>query len=165
MDHPELISGLVLIDPTPVNSPKTMRMLGPLTQLLIGPTAFPVIGRPYERLLTRKGGQSTDELGRASLEVMIEHRGLYLTRKAIGSLPAEGAILTRRLAKLGVPVVLLTAERKATHEVRRAHEQLAEALGGRIVTWPGAVHGEHLRSPRGGVELVLSVAAEAATSR
>jgi hypothetical protein len=56
-----------------------------------------------------------------------------------------------------VPAVLLSADRKPTHAVRRAHDQMAQAIGARIVTWPGAVHAEHYRSPQQVVDLVLGV--------
>ena len=161
LDHPELVSGLVLIDPTPVNSPKTLKSLGPLAKLLFAPCGIPVIGPRLEALITRRTGKVADDADvRAAVQAMVDSRALYLTSKAVGTLPAEGAALTKRLTKLDVPVVLLTADRKPGHEVRRAHEELIDIVGGRVVTWPGAVHGEHLREPHKVTELVLSVLAE-----
>jgi pimeloyl-ACP methyl ester carboxylesterase len=165
-DHPELVSGLVLIDPTPVNSPKTLGSLGPLAKILFAPCGIPVIGPPLERFITRRTGKVADDPDvRAAIEAMVAARALSWTSKAVGTLPAEGAALTTRLRPLDVPVVLLTADRKPTHEVRRAHDELVSILGGRVVTWPGAVHAEHLREPQKVVDLVLSVLAEVSPAR
>jgi pimeloyl-ACP methyl ester carboxylesterase len=166
-DHPELVSGLVLVDPTPVNSPKVLRSLGPLARLLFAPCGIPVLGPRLEAFITRRSGKlSTDDPDvAAAVQAMVDSRGLYLTSKAVGTLPAEGAALTKRLRKLDVPVVLLTADRKPGHEVRRAHDELVSILGGRVVTWPGAVHGEHLRAPHKVTELVQSVLSEVSAAR
>jgi pimeloyl-ACP methyl ester carboxylesterase len=161
VDHPDLVSGLVLIDPTPVNSPKTLRTLGPLVKILMGPCGLPVIGPRLEGFITRRTGKVADDpLVHEAIEAMVAGRALWWTTKAVGTLPAEGAALTQRLGKLGVPVVLLTADRKPTHEIRRAHEELVDAVGGSIVSWPGAVHAEHHRDPQKVTDLVLSALAE-----
>jgi hypothetical protein len=57
--------------------------------------------------------------------------------------------------------VLLTADRKPSHEIRLSHERLAAALGARLVAPKGAVHADHLRDPEGVNDLVLQVVAEA----
>ena len=167
IDHPELVSGLVFVDPTPVNSPKVLKSIGPLAKYLFAPTGIPVIGPRLEAFLTRKAGKLTvsDPGVAAALKASVDSRTLYLTSKAVGTLPAEGAALTKRLRALDIPVVLLTADRKPGHEVRRAHDELISIIGGRVVSWPGAVHGEHLREPQKVVDLVLSTLAEVSPAR
>jgi pimeloyl-ACP methyl ester carboxylesterase len=165
-DHPDLVSGLVLIDPTPVNSPKTLKTLGPLAKLMMSPCGLPVIGPRLEGFLTRRSGKVADDPDvRAAVQAMVDSRTLWWTSKAVGTLPSEGAALTKRLAKLDVPVVLLTADRKPTHEVRRAHQEFVDVVGGKLVTWPGAVHAEHLREPHKVTELVQSVLSEVSPVR
>ena len=167
IDHPELVSGLVFIDPTPVNSPKVLTSLGPLVKVMMAPCGLPVIGAPLERFIVRRSGKlgKDDPLVQASVQAMVDSRGLYLTSKAVGTLPAEGAALTQRLRRLDVPIALMTADRKAGHEVRRAHDELVSIIGGKVVSWPGAVHGEHLREPQKVVDLVLETLAEVESAR
>jgi len=156
LDHPALVSGLVLIDPTPFNDPRTLRMLGPAAKVLMPPTALPVVGPLLERLMDGHA-KLADDLARGVLTQMREDKALSWTSKALATLPAEGAALTERMRPLDVPVVLLTADRKPGHRFRVAHEEMATALGGRVVTWPGAIHAEHLRDPQQVTNLVLTV--------
>jgi pimeloyl-ACP methyl ester carboxylesterase len=89
---------------------------------------------------------------------------LTATARATSTLVAEGRALAARLRRLDLPVVLLTADRKPGSKVRRSHEQLISQIGGRIVSWPGAVHAEHLRRPQQVLDLLRSVVAEAETA-
>jgi pimeloyl-ACP methyl ester carboxylesterase len=162
IDHPELVSGLVLIDPTPFNDAPTLKSLGPLTKLMMSPTGLPLIGPLLLKAIARKTTVADDD-ARASLDQTLYDGTFAATSAAVKSLPVEGAALTQRLRKLDVPVALMTADRKPTHKVRLAHDRMAEALGGEVVTWPGAVHGEHWRAPDKVTELVLSVLREVET--
>ena len=164
IDHPELVSGLVLIDPTPFTDPKTLRMLGPATKVVMAPTGLPVIGPLLSRLLDSRT-KYADDMARGIMRQMERDRTLYWTSKAIATLPEEGAALTQRLRRLDVPVVIMTADRKPSSRARVHHDQLAETLGGRVVTWPGAIHAEHMRDPRKVNELVLSVLDEVSARR
>jgi pimeloyl-ACP methyl ester carboxylesterase len=156
IDHPELVSGLVLLDPTPFNEPSVLKLLGPLTRVLFGPVRLPVLGPRFLRLVSGRS-KAKDDLARNAIDQMLTDGTLAATGASVRTLLAEGAALTARLNKLDVPVVLLTADRKPSHKVRRAHERMAEALGARIVTWPDAVHAEHFREPQKVTDLVLSV--------
>lgn len=165
-DHPELVSGLVLIDPTPFNEPKVCRQARWLFECLAAPTLVPVIGKRVERLLWKamagRNLRGDNVQSPVALRTIIESASMADTARAVRSLDHEGAALTARLQNLGKPCLILTADRKPTHPVRRAHERMAERLGGRIVSWLGAVHAEHVRRPREVTELVESVATEVA---
>jgi pimeloyl-ACP methyl ester carboxylesterase len=164
LDHPELVSGLVLVDPTPFNEPSVLKALKVTAPITFGLTDLPVVGGLLTKLMTL-GSKVADDLAKASLDRMLASGELALTAKAVKTLPEEGADLTARLRTLDVPVVLLTADRKPTSKIRLAHDRLADALGGRVVTWPGAVHGEHWREPHKVNELVLSVLHEVESAR
>ena len=168
VDYPDVVRGLVLIDPTPFNEAGTCTMARWLFELFALPSRLPVVGDRIDRLtwkaLARGERFDDDEKCRRALAAMIESATLKTTARATYSLVREGAVLTPRLRDLGRPSVLLTADRKPGHRVTRAHEQIARALGARVETWPGAVHAEHLRRPKDIVRLVEQVEAESEAS-
>lgn len=163
MDHPELVAGLVLIDPTPVDLPEMVPMLRRAFGVMALPGRLPVVGGRLDRLMWQgmAMGSKVAEEARSGLDVMMDSASLHITAQAVSTLQEDVTALAPRLSHLDVPVVVLTADRKPTHKVRQSHERLAAALGGRIVAPAGAVHADHLRDPVGVRELVLSVVAEA----
>lgn len=167
VDFPELVAGLVLIDPTPIDQPKLVPVLRRVFGVVGLPGRLPVVGARLDRLMWRamaakqKRAPGTD----AALEAMIGSISLAKTARAVDSLAADTAALDPRIARLGVPVVLLTAERKPGHAIRASHDRLVERLGGRIVAPPGAEHAEQLRDPDGVNALVREVLAEAFAAR
>jgi pimeloyl-ACP methyl ester carboxylesterase len=164
VDHPDLVSGLVLIDPTPFNDPQVCRQARWLFEAMAFPTRIPGIGPKIDRAIWRALAGARvkvdDDLSRLALRTLTESATLADTARAVASLTYEGPVLTARLRTLDKPCVILTADRKPDHRVRRAHQQLADALGARIETWPGAIHAEHLRRPTEITALVNTVATE-----
>jgi pimeloyl-ACP methyl ester carboxylesterase len=162
-DHPELVAGLVLIDPTPLNDPKTLKGLGRVIGPLSAITSLPLVGPKVDQLIFRTSTKefATDSPEQRAGIAAISSASTKQTAAAVATLPEEGAAVTARLARLGVPAVLLTADRKPEHGVTRAHERLAETLGARLVTWPDAVHAEHLREAGKVNDLVASIVEEA----
>ena len=162
-DHPELVAGLVLIDPTPVDLPKVAATV-PIVFGLFGlPGRVPLIGSRLERLVWKAMTRGTHVApeARDGLETMISSASISTTARAARTLPADVVALGPRVRSLDVPVVLLTADRKPSHAVRLSHERLAAALGARIVAPAGAIHAEHLRDPKAVNDLILSVVTEA----
>lgn len=163
MDHPSLVAGLVLIDPTPVDIPKLPATLVRLFGLLALPGRLPVVGGRLDRFvwsaMSRRAHVAPE--ARSGLEVMIASASMATTKKAVETLGEDVALLGPRLGRLEVPVVVMTADRKPGHAVRQSHERLVAALGGRLVAPAGGVHAEHLRKPAWVNDLVLSVVAEA----
>lgn len=161
MDHPDLLAGLVLIDPTPLDTPGQLRTAKLLFQLLGLPGRLPVVGPRLDQLLFRALGGHVAPGAEEAFRVMTTSASLHTTARALDETVEETAALAARVAPLHVPAVLLTADRKPTHEVRLSHERLAAALGARVVAPKGAVHAEHVRDPKGVNDLVVEVVAEA----
>lgn len=164
-DHPELVSGLVLIDPTPIDLPKLYAPMGYLFAAVSLPGRLPFVGSRLERLMWKamSAGTPVADEARSGLEAMTGSASLATTSRAVSTLREDAAALAPRLRRLDVPVVVLTAERKPDHQVRQSHERLVAVLGGRIVAPAKAVHADHLRDPKAVNELVLSVLAEVET--
>jgi pimeloyl-ACP methyl ester carboxylesterase len=160
-DHPELVAGLVLIDPTPIDMPGLVPTLRRVTSVLALPGRVPVVGARLERGAWRLLGAGTHvaDDAREAFEVMKSSASLHTMSKALSTLQADVIALAPRVRKLDVPAVLLTAERKADHKVRLSHERLAAALGARLVAPPKAIHAEHLRDPKAVNQLVADIVA------
>lgn len=167
IDHPDLVAGMVLIDPTPVDLPDLVPTLRRLFAVFAFPGQLPVVGPRLDlavwRLLSLRS-QVADE-ARDGLEVMLRSASLHTTREALRTLQQDMRALAPRLHRLDVPAVLITAARKSDDKVRRSHERLVAALGARLIAPEGAVHAEHLRNPSLVRELVLSVVAQADAAR
>ena len=168
VDHPDVVSGLVLIDPTPFNDPIVCRQARWLFEALALPTRLPYVGARLDAAIWQSFGSKTpiadDDEAREGWRVLTSVT-LATTTRAVRTLAADGAALTDRLRPLGIPMVLLAADRKPGSRIHRAHEQLVQVLGGRIESWPGAIHAEHLHRPEKIVELVRDLAAETASAR
>lgn len=162
-DHPDLVAGLVLIDPTPLDLPGQVRTARRIFAVLGLPGMLPLVGPRVDRTLFRLLGSDVKPTERTAeaYEVLTTSATLAVTARAIRTLERETALLAPRVRRLGVPVVLITAERKPGHEIRASHDRLAAKLGGRVVAPPGAIHAEHMRDPGAVNELVRSVVAEA----
>ncbi|HEX3898135.1 MAG TPA: alpha/beta hydrolase [Mycobacteriales bacterium] len=163
-DYPDRVAGMVLLDPTPINDAMICRWLPPLFKVLASPGYVPVIGARLSAGIFSTLGKRVGPLEPAaqqSLTVLLTSADLAVTTKAVRTLPAEGAALTPRLEPVGVPVVLVGADRKQNHRVRIAHEALAGLIGAEVQIWPGTAHALHLQRPREVSALVCKVADEA----
>lgn len=149
-DHPEQVAGLVLLDPTPINDARvcaglerTMSRLGKLA-------AVPGLRRPLSALLrsaalrTARGRDLRPDC-LAALERTANLDIEKLARAVRGITDISSGVRESDLPRL--PSVLVTADRKPDHTVRRAHDRLAAALGADIAAWPGATHSVHLDHP------------------
>lgn len=166
-DHPELLAGLVLLEPTPVDMPELVPLLTRVLAVLSLPGRLPGVGRRLDLLVWRLLGLRfrTAPEARASREAMFRSATVADTARAITTLGEEMRSLAPTVRGLAVPSVLVTADRRPGHRVRQSHERLAAALGARVVAPAGAVHADHFRAPQGFNDLVVSlvVAADAAT--
>lgn len=162
-DHPELVAGLLLIDPTPVDLPGQLRSVSRLSRVIALPGKLPVLGPRVDRALFRLMGRQLEATPQTeeAIEVLLTSASLDATARATRTLEADAAALAPRLTRLDGPVVLLTADRPADHPVRASHERLVLALGGRLVAPAGAIHAEQARDPDGINALLRDVVAQA----
>lgn len=160
-DFPDRVAAMALLDPTPINDAMICRWLHPLFLLLAAPSYIPVVGaRLGARIFSALGERvrPLEPAAERSLSVLLESADLPVTARAIRTLPAEGAALTPRLKPLGVPTVLVGADRKARHRVRVAHYALAALLDAEVQIWPGTAHALHLQRPHEVSNLVRKLA-------
>ncbi|MBB5857452.1 alpha/beta fold hydrolase [Amycolatopsis umgeniensis] len=149
-EHPEQVAGLVLLDPTPIDDPRTcagleraMGVLGSISTVPVLRSVFPrvvhaAVVRSARRQELRPDCEAafvrTGDLDAPMLAKAV--RGITALAKGV-----RGADLPR------LPSVVVTADRKPDSAMRRSHERLAAAFGGRVECWPGATHSVHLDHP------------------
>ncbi|MFD4636111.1 alpha/beta fold hydrolase [Lentzea sp. NPDC058436] len=165
-DHPEQVAGLVLLDPTPINDPRscvsierTMVVLGKLATV---PGIRHLVAAVFRNAALRTARGLRPDCAAAAertanLDIPKLARAVHgLTDLARGFRESD---LPHR------PAVVVTAERKPGHAVRQAHERLAAAFGGEVRSWPGATHGVHLDHPDEVLATVRELVDRVATAR
>lgn len=161
-DHPEQVAGLVLLDPTVINDPRTCAVLERMTRVLgtlaSAPGVRSVLTRAVRASIVRSGRRrqlrpdcEAAYLGMADMDIPMLARAVRgITALSRGFRESD---LPRR------PSVVVTADRKPGAAMYRGHVRLAEALGGHLVSWPGATHGVHLDHPEETLETVRELVA------
>lgn len=164
-DHPESVAGLVLLDSTPINDPngcarleRTMRRVEKLTSIAV---VRRMLGAALRFSMTRerRGLDLRPDCAAAHAKIgEVDIPKLARAVRGIGALSAglRPADLPR------VPTVVVTADRKPTNEIRKAHARLAAALDAPLVSWPGARHNLQLDHPDETLATVRDVVRRAA---
>ena len=147
-EHPDVVAGLVLLDPTPVNDPAICAQTARTTRLLEKATSTPVLGRAVTgalraTLARQRRGLRPDC---AAAHARISELDIPKLARAVDDLTDVSAGF-RETDLRHVPTVLVTADRAPGDAVHRAHGRLADALGGTLVSWPRATHDVHLSHP------------------
>ncbi|WP_394618634.1 alpha/beta fold hydrolase [Lentzea sp. JNUCC 0626] len=147
-DHPEQVAGLVLLDPTPINEPRSCTTIERMMVVLGKAATIPGLRGPVaasfrKAALRSAQGLRPDCAAAAERTANLDIPQLARAVRGLRTLSTgfREADLPQR------PTVVVTAERKLDHPVRRAHERLAAAFGGEIRSWPGATHSVHLDHP------------------
>ncbi|WP_223623451.1 alpha/beta fold hydrolase [Microbacterium sp. EST19A] len=148
--HPDDVAGLVLLDPTPINDPDLAAKVARNARLSVKLFDAPVIGSLLRGMLRRSARKSAARHGMDA-----ETREAMLTITDLDAAKLGRAVvgiedISRDLDLTGirhVPAVVVTADRKPGDSIRRAHENLATALGATLVSWPRAEHAVHLTHP------------------
>ncbi|MFI6306630.1 alpha/beta fold hydrolase [Amycolatopsis thailandensis] len=149
-DHPEKVAGLVLLDPTPINDPRTCagleRAIGALGKVSAVPLLRQVFPRVLNAAVVRSARRQELRPDCEAAFVRMANADLPMLARAVRGITAlakevQDAVLPR------LPAVVVTADRKPGTAMRRSHERFAAAFGGRIECWPGATHSVHLDHP------------------
>jgi pimeloyl-ACP methyl ester carboxylesterase len=147
-DHPELVAGLVLLEPTPLTPPRTLSSIGTFLRVL---AALGPIGRRMWDTSAKRDLRDVPldaETERAAL-VYRNPRFVAETARWAKYLPRDGAELAAdlRAGKVTVPTLLVTADyRSAKSPVRRAHEELVSWIpGARLEVWENTRHPLHIQ--------------------
>lgn len=149
-DHPENVAGLVLLDPTIINDPRTCALLERMTRAIGFVAALPglraVVPRLVRSSIVRSARRQRLRPDCAAAYLRMADLDLPVLARAVRGITE----LSRGLRESDlprVPSVVVTADRKPGTAMRRAHERLAAAFGGEVVCWPGATHSVHLDHP------------------
>lgn len=145
--HPDDVAGLVLLDPTPVNEPSLARLSERLARVTAGIARLSAGRRLLLRMLRAEGERSISRhgMGPAAREAtrrtaQLDLAQLHRAVRGLGDLARD--FDESRLSP--IPAVVVTADRKPTSGLRRAHQRLATRLGAPLLSWPGAEHAVHL---------------------
>ncbi|MBL7252829.1 alpha/beta fold hydrolase [Paractinoplanes lichenicola] len=149
-DHPRDVAGLVLIDPSPVNDVALARRITQTMRTVSALHGLPVLGRVVQPLVGAAGAnkhlrRATRPDVRAAWQRMKELDIPQLAQAVRGFDELAAGFRETDLPRL--PAVVVTADRKPDAPMRRAHQRLAAALGGSLVSWPGADHNAQLTHP------------------
>ncbi|TCK27865.1 alpha/beta fold hydrolase [Pseudonocardia endophytica] len=157
-DHPDVLAGVVLLDPTPVNDAsgcarleRSMRLTERLCRVTV-----------LRRLLSASLGRSfARQRAKLTLRPDCEaaHRKIgdldlpRLARSVHGITELSAGMRESDLPR-HIPAVVVTADRKPSNSIRRSHTRVAQALGAELVSWPGAMHNLQLDHPDETLETV-----------
>lgn len=168
VDEPELVAGLVLLDPTPP-APRS-QLTGLSWQMRVGAALGPVGRRIWEADAHRavRGIEMDGEQERA-LHVYTDGRFIAESVRWARHLPGDGTVLARDLAAGKLPripaVVVSAGEHGQESAVRRAHRQLAAWIpGADVQVWDGTRHPLHIQQPDRVAGVVLALLQRATDS-
>lgn len=161
-DYPDRIVGALLLDPTPLNNPKMVASTARLAILLTRICTTPVLGAGMVRLLKRSKPKGLSPSAEAAFGRTFSGPWLEDTAESVRLLEEDSLAYTgRALSPSGVPVLIASADRKATHRFRREHASWAEALGGDLEVWPKTNHSLYLQEPQRVIDTTRRLLTEA----
>jgi pimeloyl-ACP methyl ester carboxylesterase len=149
-DHPEVVAGLILLDPTPINDAPACARLERVMKVLGRLASFPLAGAALQAALR---GEMRRSMRHADLRTDCRAAAEKIGEVDVAKLAAAVRGITRLSADFRedrlprVPAVLVTADRSPTGPIAHAHARLAAALAAPTVTWAGATHNVQLDHP------------------
>lgn len=161
LDFPDLVSGLVLLDPTPITT-RTIKI--GLPGLIAVLARLQRLGIKMDSSIEKKlKSQLEDREWTPQLKVvadlMVSDDQLYQLADLLQKFDADATLLAERLAssKPNLKGLIATADRKPGSLVAKAHQQMADLLGLPLEIWPGTTHVLQLQQPDRVVETVRRV--------
>lgn len=161
IDEPDLVAGLLLLDPTPLTPPSALRFMARFLKVV---AALGPVGRRLWNARARRDlkGVSMSAEQEQALAVYTDPRFVAETARWARYLARDGATLASDIAagKLGkVPTVVISADEHSPKSAdRRAHEQLVASIpGAELQVWDNARHPLHIQHPRKVAETLLAL--------
>lgn len=159
-DYPQDVAGLVLLDPSTVNDERfasfTEKAIRLQARLVRTPVLRDILGVMMKRsqLKIISEHNLSRESSRALTELM--NADIPSTSDAAKGLANIAATFDERpLPKL--PAAVVTADRKESDPVRKAHARLAKDLDAPLLQWTGALHMVHLTHPKETIDICRTV--------
>lgn len=147
-DYPDDVAGVVLLDATPINDLRVSARVERVFSFVAALSRFPGIDRFLSFVIRRAAEKDIQRWGfrpdcaDAYLQISeTDVRELAYSLRGLTSLAAD--LREGDLRK--IPAAVVTADRKPDNRIRRAHQRLADAFGGSLISWPGAIHQVHLQ--------------------
>lgn len=159
-DHPDDVSGLVLLDPTPVNDVKLARQVELMASTTATLSTVPGLGWALTALLRTSATRSAR---RHAMSPAARAAALAMADVDLPQLCAAAAGLERLAHSFDesqlplVPAAVVTADRRYGSPLRRAHQRVAAALDTPLLSWRRAVHEVHLSHEREVLEVTRAV--------
>lgn len=162
LDFPDDVASVVLLDPTPISSPKELSKLVKSVAVLSAVCRAPGMRKAFGKLAAAKIRKECKDLDKdADFAVGFSWTDdldeVPRLAALLSGFPADAELLRTRLAEaggLGCPGVIVTADRKRDHKMRLLHDDLQDRTGLEIVSWEGTTHILHGQRPGKVVELV-----------
>ena len=163
-DHPDRVAGALLLDPGPLNDPKLCAQAANGFRVMHRMTGLPLVGGALKALLTRAGRpRGLTPAARRSYDATFVGDWIGDTARSVASLREEAEQFSaRQLSAVDAPVIVVCADRKPEHGLRRACEALAASFGGSFEVWPGTGHSVHLQRPERVADRLRVLVAQAA---
>lgn len=162
-DYPNDVAGIVLLDATPINDSRVSARLERGFTVAAAISRFPGIHRTLSFMIRRAAERDIQrwefrpDCADAHLQIAeADVPGLAHSLKGLTSLAAD--FREGDLPK--IPAAVVTADRKQDNKIRRAHQRLADAFGGSLISWPGAIHTVHLQYPDETLTTIRKIASQ-----
>ena len=161
IDEPDLVAGLLLLDPVPLMPPLGLRMMPLFLKFLAG---LGPLGRRMWAAQARRDlrGVAMSAEQEQALAVYAAPRFLSETARWAKHIADDGVPLANDIAagKLGaIPMVVVSAgARSPRSPFRRGHEQLVASIPqARLELWEGTTHPLHIQLPDKVAEATLAL--------
>jgi pimeloyl-ACP methyl ester carboxylesterase len=164
-DHPDRVAAALLLEPGPLNDPQLCAQAATGFRVMHRITGLPLVGGALKSLLVRAGRpRGLTAAARRSYDATFVGDWIGDTARSVVLLREEAEqFLARHLSPVNAPVIVVTADRKPEHGLRRACEGLASSFGGSCEVWPGTGHSVHLQRPERVADRLRTLVAHVAT--
>lgn len=151
LDFPDAVHSVVLLDPTPLTTPKDLTKLVKTVNVLAAVAKLPGAKKGFAKAAmakVRKEGKAFPWTDETEAVFAWTHDTQEIPRLAalLQGFPEDAALLVRRLTEAGglnSLGVIVTADRKPDHKLAVLHEALRVLTGLPVTSWEGTTHVLH----------------------